>query len=293
MVMKQSALLKGEKIIHKCRPTALAFIQDYLIALSPIGLALVAVWMLDKARMYSDLLLAYLKALGILGLLGVPLKFSLITILWAFYLLAGLMLAILKISWKPLIGYLIILASVTYLRMNYSITEFQLLAVLALASVIWLILVDLGRRRYRYYITNFRIVIESGLLSSEERSVFYSKIVDVVMKKGFLGRLFGYGSIIPITASELGTGEEAVIAMSEVKVGKGIGVGVGGARTIKVTRSMASQVIYGVRNPERIYKMILENMRKHEGTYYLQDIARSVKNIESQLLGAGARSSDL
>ena len=95
--------------------------------------------------------------------------------------------------------------------------------------------VNAYRRSFTYYLTNNRIVLKSSfLMNNSERQVRYNHIEDIKMEQGVVGTIFGYGTVLPLTGSGLGTGsdESMVIVGSGAEV-KGLGsIGLaGGSRS--------------------------------------------------------------
>jgi uncharacterized membrane protein YdbT with pleckstrin-like domain len=56
----------------------------------------------------------------------------------------------------------------------------------------------------KYIITNRRVIQLSGLISKNVADSSLEKVNDVILSQSFFGRLFGYGDIEILTASELG-----------------------------------------------------------------------------------------
>jgi membrane protein YdbS with pleckstrin-like domain len=56
----------------------------------------------------------------------------------------------------------------------------------------------------RYIITNFRVIQVTGVFSKQVVDSSLEKVNDVKMSQSFFGRIFGYGDIEILTASELG-----------------------------------------------------------------------------------------
>ncbi|SVA38662.1 uncharacterized protein METZ01_LOCUS91516, partial [marine metagenome] len=105
----------------------------------------------------------------------------------------------------------------------------------AAVGLIGIFSVDAYRRSFTYYLTDNRIVLQSNfLMNRSERQVRYNHIEDIKMEQGIVGTLLGYGTVLPLTGSGLGTGsdESMVMAGSGTEV-KGLGsIGfVGGSRT--------------------------------------------------------------
>ena len=60
------------------------------------------------------------------------------------------------------------------------------------------------RQRWLYTLTNYRLEIQEGLLSTTTRSVPLSKIQDVTLKGTLLKRVLGIGDVVVETAAESG-----------------------------------------------------------------------------------------
>jgi uncharacterized membrane protein YdbT with pleckstrin-like domain len=90
-----------------------------------------------------------------------------------------------------------------------------LLAILIIASFIvlgvgaWHVVVWASEK---YYVTNYRIVQVEGIFSKKTMDSSLEKVNDVVMTQSLIGRLFDYGSIKIMTASELAVNDLAGLA---------------------------------------------------------------------------------
>ena len=76
-----------------------------------------------------------------------------------------------------------------------------ILVLVPLAGMIRDILIWSNRQ---YIVTNRRVIQVTGVLSKEVLDTSLEKVTDVKMTQSFLGRLFDYGDIEILTASELG-----------------------------------------------------------------------------------------
>lgn len=59
-------------------------------------------------------------------------------------------------------------------------------------------------RNHQYIVTNRRVMQTSGVFSKEVLDSSLEKVNDIEMNQSFFGRLFGYGNLQILTASELG-----------------------------------------------------------------------------------------
>lgn len=104
-----------------------------------------------------------------------------------------------------LLFVLVVLAVVTaaylYMPGQPYIVYGYALALLAVPLVWWRILVW---RNHAYVLTNWRIIQMVGVFNKEVIDSLLEKVNDVKTDQSFLGRIFGYGDIEILTASEQG-----------------------------------------------------------------------------------------
>jgi uncharacterized membrane protein YdbT with pleckstrin-like domain len=87
---------------------------------------------------------------------------------------------------------------------------FGLVVLLApLASLTRDVLIWLNRK---YVITNHRVIQLSGVLNKDVVDSSLEKVNDVMLDQSFLGRIFGYGDLEVLTASEIGVNKIRRIA---------------------------------------------------------------------------------
>lgn len=135
------------------------------------------------------------------------------------------------------------------------------------AGIVGVAGVELFRRGHRYYVTTHRIVARFGNLSVSERYVLFSKIDDLMLQKSLIGRIFNFGTVIPITSSGIGMGQDLAIAGASAGGGKGpVGAGLfaAGGKVKNVPRDLSIYVLYRVSRPEEARDMILEEMQCRE-----------------------------
>ena len=148
--------------------------------------------------------------------------------------------------------------------------------------------VNAYRRSFTYYLTNNRIVLQSSfLMNSSERQVRYNHIEDIKMEQGVIGTIFGYGTVLPLTGSGLGTGtdESMMIAGSGAEV-KGLGsIGfAGGSRSSsKRIRHNPHDCLFGVPSPSKVRDLITENIQSDTGVEHLKNIKELLSNQEESI----------
>ena len=127
-------------------------------------------------------------------LLGENERILLVTRQHGFVLFSNILLEILLI--------VLLVAGVSALSLVYPIAMFGYILVLVpLAGMIRDILIWYNRQ---YIVTNRRVVQISGVLSKDVVDSSLEKVNDVKMSQSFLGRLFDYGDVEILTASEMG-----------------------------------------------------------------------------------------
>jgi uncharacterized membrane protein YdbT with pleckstrin-like domain len=103
-------------------------------------------------------------------------------------------------------GILLLLAAVAILSLmaNPLFGFGYLLAIIPLVSLVRDILIFYNRQ---FIVTNRRVIEISGVFNKNVTDSSLEKVNDVKMVQSFLGRIFNYGNIQILTASELGANE--------------------------------------------------------------------------------------
>ncbi len=149
--------------------------------------------------------------------------------------------------------------------------------------------VDQYRRSFTYYVTDIRLVMIHdffGILGDRDHQVRYNKITNIEVKTGLLGKIFGFGSVVPVQSSGIGTGTEetTVMAGAGSKI-KGIFFAAGGSTTRSVKEVVASPFysFFGVPDPKRAKDAIqkyLESDRNRD----MEQLARLLEEKEQRAL---------
>ena len=153
----------------------------------------------------------------------------------------------------------------------------------AAVALLGLFSVDAYRRSFTYYLTNNRIVLQSNfLMNRNERQVRYNHIEDIKMEQGIVGSIFGYGTVLPLTGSGLGTGsdETMIIAGSgaEIKGLGSIGLAGGSRSSSKRIRHNPNDCLFGVPSPDKVRDLITENIQSDTGVEHLKNIKDLLSN---------------
>ena len=105
-----------------------------------------------------------------------------------------------------------------------------------LLSVLMILIYDLYRRSFTYFVTNFRVIFRYRFFKTAENNLRFSQVRDVEIDRSFLERLFKLGNVRPYTGAE--------------------------ENLVDLTPGYDSpdECFFGVRNPEYVKRLILEQM---------------------------------
>jgi len=272
-------LLHGEEIEEILQPHPLSFLRHHIIA---VYLIIVAVTL---HYLYSYLQ-ANLNTLGFLGSMfnfvtGMPAQEAiLLTVFWVVLIVSGILIGLLWVSKMPLICMVGLGATGTFLELFYHYSAFTKLWVLILAAALGIVLIELYRRSHRYFITNYRIIMRKGFISREERDLIYDRITDVYVSQSLLGRIFNFATVIPITASGFGMGEEmgmAGVHAASTRGGGMIGIGAGTGRGVNRPRAATYFSFYGISKPSRVRGLIFSRQLQAREAPILRRIEELLK----------------
>ncbi len=288
-------LLPNEKEELQLRPHVLAWLPRYLLAASFALWGAALAWMYrsnwwvqtqDRAWwevwkfLYGNAPSAYILMVFGLALVGAAVSVAMIR--WRIFFLF------------VAVGVLVTGLSI-WLADNAYATAVPLL--LATASVPYLMWVELDRRSHLFILTNLRILFRGGAVVRRERQLRYESITDLDGSQGPLGRLLGYGTLIPVTQSGFGLGADSSEAHVGVGagakkggLGAGIGVAAGGGKEVQVGRARSFHQLTGVR-PYGDVKYLLETLiQEATATPYLREqvaLQRRMADALDRLQGHG------
>lgn len=284
-------LFQGEKSDLMIKPHPLSFLKYYLVAVYLIGVAVFLRWFYSYLQTNRQLLDIFNLIFGVISWMETE-DIVLLILFWLILLLTGFILGVLRVSKMPLLYIVLVGASGTFLESHYQSPMIKLW-ILVIAAGSSIILTELYRRSHTYIITNYRIITKKSFISKEERELMYDRITDIYVKQGILGRIFNYGTIIPISASGLGIGEDSASAsaFAAAPVKKSfLGISFGGGKSVQRPRAATYLSLYGIPNPRKIRVLIgnrqletreapilrrIENLLREKGT----DKGESISNI--------------
>ena len=140
-----------------------------------------------------------------------------------------------------------------------------------------MVIVDQYRRSFTYYLTDIRIAMHQDFLwfRTSERQVRYNHIEDIKLLQSFFGRIFGFGTVVPVTGSGLGTGtDEAMMIAAVGGEAKGFAAGLAGGSRRSARRATQDprDSLYGVPDPGRVRDLIAQNIQDDTGVEHLKRI---------------------
>ncbi|WGI17816.1 PH domain-containing protein [Methanonatronarchaeum sp. AMET-Sl] len=283
-------LMDDEELVEELAPHPLSFIGLYLVFLYPIVLGVIF-------SIYHEDLVVYFSDLFLFETAGV---WTTISIWWVFLIVPAIIIALLRITWKWLALYIGLAVVLTLLKMYTWVELPHMNYILVIFGLVGLVFSEYYRRQHRFYLTNNRLITELSFFGKKTRSLMYSRINDLVIQKSVLGNWFDYGTILPITASGFGLSDDMSMAGagfggSSSRFGGGLGFG--GLKGMQDARGRPYYILYGVKEPERIYKKISEYIHLTEASSYLKKISSDVErlrehNIDEEVGGANTENTE-
>lgn len=275
-------LLRNEAIRAELQPHPLSFLDYHAPFLYLLGLGLGMGYLFNVVGGWT----AFEDFLGYApGIVTVRM------LVWAVALVAfGVATSVLTIRWGILFIYGFIIAFAIFLTLQSpeaGANPFFLSLYSIIMSLIGMALVDMYRRTHTYAITDLRVILRAGILTTRERTVRFENVTDLETRQGILGKIFGYGSIIPITASGIGTGADEAFAGGGVgattESGRvGAGVLAGGSRKVTVARARSSSELRGVYPYRKVKTLIHQLLQEHSMVYYAKeqrDLLRDMRDM--------------
>jgi hypothetical protein len=308
------ALLEGEKLLMELRPHVLALWDMYFTWVWVIVLSLLFIGYADEiSRLPENPLLfvtQYLESaaqprnLGVLkSVPGASDAISTVSkvatdgsktvrsysnvVLWlAALLVSAFIVSVFKIEFKWIalmmgVGLLGVGLS-TYLELPMEAAYY----IAIISSILCICCVEVYRQAHTFYITNMRIVTEVRFTSLKRNELSFDKINNLVLEQGALGRIFDFGTVIPVTASGLGMGSDfssVTVGTAGSVMGAPVAAGVSGGRTVQTPRVKSMFGIYGVPDPETVEETISRQMHDFVNAPYLRKMTEQLDDIKKNI----------
>jgi Bacterial PH domain len=236
---------------------------------------------------YDALAGVYLVSAGLLVLIfqflgtNVPISFAIpylqLSVWWVFLIIPSIIAGLLWVTKQPLIysGLVAVVGTVVGL---WTSSVSMLPVLLAVSSVLAIVLVEFYRRGHRYFVTNHRLVLSKrAFASSTIRETYYDRISDLVISEGMLGRIFDFGTIIPVSQAGLGTGQDiagAGVGLAGTKRPVTVGAGVFGAKGTTMPRAATYYSLYGVPKVREVHTLISDLIESYSEAPILNKIEK-------------------
>jgi hypothetical protein len=268
-------LLPNESLRLKLKPHPLAFWKFYLLGFYFLLLAFGSIYwrtlLIDIYSWIGRFIPASYNTVAIVLFLGSFIVVAIIIGLFEVSFKLAFLLAVMGVLGVAIVEYF-----------NLGINGYTFMYVVYGMFIIGL--TDIYRKAHRYYITNLRIISAKEFITHEYREVAFDKINDIVLKQGVLGRVFGFGSLIPITASGFGLGSDFSMAGGGV-LSKGVSIGFGGGKSVNAPRGRSYFILYGVRNPREVLNLISQIRYEYVEAPYLKRISQDLEKVMTRIAG--------
>ncbi len=273
--MAEMRLLPGERLESELRPHPLAWGGRYFIGAWPaiLGILLAVVfrtewWQTAEEGKWFEV---WTWLYGNTA--------SAVVYMFIGLLLMGAIIAVAAIRWRTFFAYALVGLLVTAAMIVLDVAAEQVVPLgLAVASLPFLLTAELDRRSHQFVLTNLRIVFRGGMFVRHERQLKYESITDLDGSQGLFGRIFDFGTLIPITQSGFGLGSdssEAGIAVggggSKGGLFGGAAVTAGGGKEVQTGRARTFQQLTGVRPYEETKYLLERLVQEATSTPYLRE----------------------
>ncbi len=155
-------------------------------------------------------------------------------------------------------------------------------------------------RSFNYAVTTDGIIFKRQfLMTRSQRRMLYDNITEVNLKQGPLGTMLGFGSVLPMTASGLGLGDESVGMSAAAGIAPTVDSNDDAAtvatksffrlllgiitaqRTVRSLRPDPSHCFFNIRNPEEVKRLINERHKAKSQSSQLGELKELLsQNLE-------------
>ena len=168
--------------------------------------------------------------------------------------------ALLRLEWRPFITFLMI-SSILIIFCHF----LKPIDNLAYQLGMWISVIMLCHKEYQrvstpIYFDESKTCSESSRAWANYTFLFLSNIQDVILKTSIIGNFLDYGTVVPLTASGIGTGQSTSKAAVHTALGSRVRIGLGGAESKGQTTASSSPeyALVCIPKARQAYKMILE-----------------------------------
>jgi len=267
-------LLDKEIVLKKLTPHVMSFISFHLVWFIPTLWGIILLW-LFHAPVWDDI------NLGV--------ETGMAAVIWSIGLvLCGIVASLIFVRWLIMLGYITIIGAGLILGWHWDVLDASSVYLPTYTITLFILglpIVEVYRRSHRYVLTNLRILLRGGILRVKERCLRYEKITDIDANQGILGKIFDFGTIIPITPSGFGMGNDEAFAAAGAEMSPRKRLGffgfVGGSRGVNTPRTRSYYELHGA-YPYGEVRNLLESMVQQNtlAPYHREqiDIQREILN---------------
>lgn len=266
----------------KLKPTFYGFIRKYIIAFLPV-------WILAgylQVKFILGPLLSFLNpALILIGTIF-GLKSTQIYKFFDFLTLFSLMFLAFILSWALrskegtastgitiLLPFLIqipkIKKNINLINLINFYSDFFAISAI-ISSFLVLLSVELYRNSITYSLTGSELRISGGLWRKQEQTIPYNQIGRIVLEQSIFGKIFDYGTLIPVGVADWGSEYYTRGVGTFVDLGK-THPGAFYARTLKEVSRDPLKCLYGIRSPNKVK----EKLEKYIAEPYRAEVAQA------------------
>lgn len=277
--MNKDILFENEKVLKTFSPKLMSFFIYYLphIYLVLLGIT----FLLDEKQ--------FINLFNFIDSYPPVIKNNITLVVFIVLLIIpSLIYGLYKISFRMVLLFSLIGVSGIYLHYNGHPVIYRFI-LLIVVGVIGILFTDYSRKRYEYYITNFRLILEHKAFRYKKRELLYDRIQDISVQQGIMGKFFRYGNVIPTSSSGVGTGTDS----SHLSVGVGIkaspmpslGVMTSGEKGVIGFRARPNNCLYGIHEPQKNVVLISKMMFKRNEVTKLDELTDIMKEIRDRRNG--------
>jgi len=259
------------------QPTIQSFFTRFFFCLSPILVTIFSIFLQIAFRQATP---DFIPNQMIFLISPIGLFVFLLIVGWVFYI-RELWAGILTVLVLSLICAGITLMGMSFLAFDYYPRMIELLAFYIpifsfIVSVVMVCLTELYRRSIQYTITNVGVKMRGGIVQTEEHLLPFNQIGRIILEVGILGKLFNFGTIVPVGLAQWGS--ELNIHGASVGGQKGnISGGVLYAKARQEVARTPLNCLFGISRPQETQKILEDHIAKQtiqgeEQTQLLREI---------------------
>jgi hypothetical protein len=200
---KEAAKILGsnERLIRKLHPDVFSFLRYYGIGIVLLIWTAVLTWMVHWGYLKDFEPAWFGEAINPL----IPiLLWAAVAALLGGTLVRGFHTAFQAMFWVSVVLGIVLTGLVVWYWNEPAFAPYFALIFGYVDAVLSILIAEIYRRAFSYFITDMRIVIRYKLLSSKEVNIRFEKIEDWKIDRPLLWRIFGVGTIRPYTGTEDG-----------------------------------------------------------------------------------------